>query len=130
MREQLSAVLALDQLPRHLYRGTSRAFAFDAAARDRAADIIDSGQDLTLTIDERAFIYMPFLHSERLEDQLRSVQLFSALRDQTPKGFRHLSGAFLRSAHQHHDLIKRFGRFPHREAMQEPASVAQSSPAR
>ncbi|MBM4204618.1 MAG: DUF924 domain-containing protein [Gammaproteobacteria bacterium] len=130
VRELLSTVLAFDQLPRHLYRGTSRAFAFDAAARDLAAHIIDSQEDMNLTIDERAFVYMPFLHSESLEDQVRSVRLFTALRNQTPKGYRYLSGAFLQSAHQHHDIIRRFGRFPHRHRMPDQASSSQSPPVR
>jgi uncharacterized protein (DUF924 family) len=126
----LCLILALDQLPRHLYRGTSRAFGFDTPARDLAGFIIDTRLDQSLRIDERAFAYMPFLHSEDLEDQKRSVQLFTALRDNTPKGLRHLSGAFLRSAHRHYDTIKQFGRFPHRDQNADRTPHVQSTPAR
>jgi len=115
-RGSLAYVLVTDQFPRQVYRGTARAFATDPLALRAAGVAIDAGHDRTLAFDERAFLYLPFEHSERLSDQARSVQLFTALRDDTPQGRRHLTGDYLRHARIHQDLIERFGRFPHRNA--------------
>ena len=84
--------------------------------------------DQSLTCDERCFFYLPFEHSESLVDQHTCVGLFSALRDATPNGFKHLTGSYLRHAQQHRDIIARFGRFPHRNAVlgrqSTPAEIA------
>jgi uncharacterized protein (DUF924 family) len=119
-------VLTGDQLPRNLFRGTQKAFAFDNLAHAAARTAVDKGWHRQLASDERAFLYLPFEHSERRSDQHLSVGLFTELRDATPPGRRHLTGAYLRHAHQHRDLIERFGRFPHRnEALGRAASDAE-----
>ena len=123
-RGMLAFILVCDQFPRHLYRGRAEAFTFDALALEVARGGIDAGFDLALDLDERAFFYLPFEHSERLLDQHTAIGLFSALRDATPAEQRQLTGAWLRHAQQHRDLIRRFGRFPHRNA----ALQRQSSP--
>ncbi len=101
----LALVLLLDQVPRNLFRRTARAFASDAQARRVSAAAIERGQDRTLMIPERVFLYLPFEHSERLEDQERSLALFASLGD---------SEELMLYAKKHHEIIARFGRFPHR----------------
>jgi uncharacterized protein (DUF924 family) len=123
-RGMLAFILVCDQFPRHLHRGRAAAFTFDALALAVARGGIDCGFDLALDLDERAFFYLPFEHSERLLDQHLAVGLFTALRDATPAAQRQLTGAWLRHAQQHRDLILRFGRFPHRNA----ALARESSP--
>lgn len=100
----LALVLALDQLPRNLYRDSAHAWAADPLARHYADVAIGKGFDTQVEAGLRAFFYMPFEHSEALADQQRSVQLFTALGD----------AHFLDYAQRHHDDIVRFGRFPHR----------------
>ena len=112
----LAYVIVTDQFPRNLFRGTADAFGFDHLALAAAREAVSSGQDLSLGFDERAFLYLPFEHSEDLVDQHASVGLFSQLRDQTPAGSRHITGGYLHHAHQHRDIVQRFGRFPHRNA--------------
>lgn len=116
-RSRLAYILLTDQIPRNIYRGEARAFSADGAALNAARTGVEARMDLTLALDERCFFYMPFEHAESLVDQHTCVGLFSALRDQTPEGFRHLTGGYLRHAHQHRDVLLRFGRFPHRNAV-------------
>ncbi|MCB1684948.1 MAG: DUF924 family protein [Pseudomonadales bacterium] len=116
-RGRLACILACDQLPRNIHRGTAAAFSGDARALQIAKLGVELSLDRDLEFDERAFFYMPFEHSERLIDQHTSVGLFTRLRDATPSGRRHLSGSYLQFAQQHRDLIERFGRFPHRNGV-------------
>lgn len=103
----LALIILLDQFPRNMFRGTPRAFATDPKARSIAEATVAQGFDQTLTGIERAFVYLPFEHSERLEDQDRSVALFEALGDAESLDY----------AVQHRVIIERFGRFPHRNAI-------------
>ena len=103
----LAAVILFDQLPRNMFRDHAESFATDHLALAIAGAAVDRGYDEDLPPQQRAFLYMPFEHSEWLEDQQRSLLLFTALGDEE----------MLRHAHLHHDLIARFGRFPHRTAM-------------
>lgn len=105
--EALAAVLLFDQFPRNLFRKNKRAFATDALALAIAKGAIECGYDADLTKERRQFLYMPFMHSEDLADQERSLELFGALSDQEA----------LKFAREHRDLIARFGRFPHRNAI-------------
>ncbi len=106
-RGWLALVLALDQLPRNLYRGSARAFAYDDRARAEADAALRAGVDAGLGIHERLFLYLPFEHSEDLADQDRCCRLVAALDDATYTDF----------AKRHRDVIRRFGRFPHRNAV-------------
>lgn len=106
-RTALAAVILFDQLPRNMFRGHADQFMTDALALAIAKGAVERGYDDQLTKDEKAFLYMPFEHSERLADQRRSLALFTALGDDFFVGF----------AKKHHDIIERFGRFPHRNAM-------------
>ena len=102
----LALILALDQFPRNIFRGTARAYASDAKARAVARHALDRGYDRGFDRWPRAFVYLPFEHSEALADQDRSVALFRALG----------SARSLDSALAHREAIHRFGRFPHRNA--------------
>jgi uncharacterized protein (DUF924 family) len=115
VRGQLCWIIACDQLPRNLYRGTRRAFEFDSLALAAARRLIAAGQDLALSVDERSFAYMPFEHSEAILDQHTAVGLFTALEEalgDEPSG-----DGWARYAREHRDLIVKFGRFPHRNAV-------------
>lgn len=115
-RSALALIVLCDQFARQIHRGTAAAYATDPLALGTARMLVEHGTDLTLALDERVFVYMPFEHSESRVDQHASVGLFTALRDATPAGRRHLTGAFLGHARQHRDIVQRFGRFPHRNA--------------
>jgi uncharacterized protein (DUF924 family) len=103
----LAAVILFDQVPRNMFRGTAEQFATDHLAIQIARAAVDRGFDERIAPRERQFLYMPFQHSEELADQKRSVQLFTALGDDYLLGY----------ARKHHDVIERFGRFPHRNAI-------------
>jgi uncharacterized protein (DUF924 family) len=105
----LALILLLDQFPRNLNRGSPLAFAADVKARDIARCAIARGFDAALTPVQRAFMYLPFEHSEELADQEESVRLYTALHPE-------LGGEGLDYAERHRDVIRRFGRFPHRNA--------------
>jgi uncharacterized protein (DUF924 family) len=105
-RGALAYVIVLDQLSRNMFRGTARMFESDVRARAAARRAIDRGDDCHSSAEQRSFLYMPLMHSEDLADQDRSVALFAA----GPPDY-------LRYAEQHRDVIRRFGRFPHRNAL-------------
>ena len=121
----LAQALLFDQLPRNLFRGQDKAFTWDSLARRVAGFALEQGFDRALGLDERAFLYLPFEHSERLLDQYLAVGLFTTLRDQAPKSQRALAGNYLRHAQQHRDTILRFGRFPYRNAALDRTSTAE-----
>ena len=102
--DALAAVILFDQLPRNMFRGEAHAFATDALAREVARGAIAHGYDIQIGGAGRLFFYMPFQHSEALEDQELSLTLFEGAADAKSLDF----------ARQHHQIIKRFGRFPHR----------------
>ncbi len=113
----LARILVLDQFPRHMFRGTARAFATDAQALATARHALTENYDRTLLPVERLFVYLPFEHSEALEDQILACDLTAPL------------GAFPETfdAHRfalaHREIIERFGRFPHRNAALGRAST-------
>lgn len=110
-RSGLALVLLLDQFPRNMFRGHSQAFATDALAREVATHLIQTGFDRLLLPIERAFVYMPFMHSETLADQRSAIALFQQLAQERE----YLS--FVTYAIKHLEVIERFGRFPHRNAI-------------
>jgi len=110
-RGALALLILLDQLPRNLFRGTPRAFASDARAREVARHALARGLDVPLPPVWRWFFYLPFEHSEDIHDQRLAVSLFEVL------GLRDADSAeTAKYARAHHDIIERFGRFPHRNA--------------
>lgn len=102
----LAAILLFDQFPRNMFRGTGQAFATDPLARDIAHGAVAQGYDVQIGGAGRTFFYMPFLHSEDLDDQQLSLRLFEGAGDEKSLAF----------ARDHHAVIERFGRFPHRNA--------------
>jgi uncharacterized protein (DUF924 family) len=115
--EALAAVIVLDQIPRNIFRGTPRAFAADARARDLTRAAIAAGHDLSLGLHERLFLYLPLEHSEVMADQDSAVDLISALGD----------AEYTRYAIAHRAIIVRFGRFPHRNAILGRASTPEET---
>lgn len=103
----LAAVILFDQFPRNMFRGHADQFATDHLALAIAREAVDRGFDERLNKDERVFLYMPFQHSEDLADQNRCILLLSELGDPN----------YLDYAKKHRDVIARFGRFPHRNAI-------------
>jgi uncharacterized protein (DUF924 family) len=103
----LAGVILFDQFPRNMFRGHADQFSTDPLALAIATGAVDGGLDEKLEPTERALLYMPFQHSEQIDDQRRSLLLFTKLGDQEQ----------LQYAKLHHDIIARFGRFPHRNAM-------------
>jgi len=103
----LALVIVLDQFPLNMYRGRPESFATEAAARDVARRAIARGFDGVLDSGQRVFLYLPFMHSEDTADQDYSVQLFAqpGMEDS------------LKWAQHHRDIVRRFGRFPHRNAL-------------
>jgi uncharacterized protein (DUF924 family) len=107
---RVALILVLDQFTRNIYRDTPRSFAGDARALALARDAVRLGEDQQLPLIERWFVYLPFEHSEALADQRESMRLFTALADAG------LSEP-LEWARKHFEVIARFGRFPHRNAI-------------
>ena len=113
-RGRLALILLLDQLPRAIHRATPAAFAQDAKARAVAEQGLESGANRLLRPIERLFFYLPFEHSEELADQDRSVSLCRELVTSVPIAHREAFAGFFDYAVKHRDVIKQFGRFPHR----------------
>lgn len=113
----LALVIALDQFPRNIFRGSPRAFAGDSRARAYADQAVRHGFDRQLPLERRSFLYMPFQHSESLEDQQRSVDLFTRWVSDHPDAARASAENDLTYAHRHFEIVARFARFPHRNAI-------------
>jgi uncharacterized protein (DUF924 family) len=112
----LALVIILDQLPLNMFRAGAQSFATEAQSREVAQLAIDQGFDQRLEVRQRAFLYLPFMHSETLADQQRGLELFDqpGLEDN------------LRFARHHHDVIEIFDRFPHRnEVLGRDSSAAE-----
>ncbi|HVE89195.1 MAG TPA: DUF924 family protein [Burkholderiaceae bacterium] len=109
-RGKLASIIVLDQLTRNIFRDTPRSFAGDAQALRLSSSLVDREDDRLLALRERWFVYMPFEHSEFLNDQIESVRLFEQL---AKEGLEEP----LPWAVKHYDVIKRFGRFPHRNSI-------------
>jgi uncharacterized protein (DUF924 family) len=102
----LALLILLDQFPRNAFRGTPRMFETDAKAREIARHALSAGFDIQMEAELRNFFYLPFMHSEQLSDQDLGVDLTRRLGDEP-----------LRFALLHRDIIEKFGRFPHRNAV-------------
>jgi uncharacterized protein (DUF924 family) len=115
----LALCILLDQFPRNAFRGTPRMFATDAKAREAARSAVAAGFDAQVDGPLRQFFYLPFEHSEHLEDQDLCVGLASRIADES------LRKDSLRWARLHRDIIARFGRFPHRNPVLGRATTAE-----
>jgi uncharacterized protein (DUF924 family) len=117
----LALILMLDQLPRNLFRGSPRAYRCDPAARQAACHAVDHGFDRSVAPVRRWFLYLPFEHSEDLDDQRRGLELYGSLPADNDRDL------CLRAAQRHHDIIARFGRFPHRNEVLGRLSTAEEA---
>ena len=104
---RLALIIVLDQFPRNMFRDSPHAFATDGLALAEARVAVATGADKQVDDERRAFFYMPFEHSEAIEDQARAVALFTALGNEM----------YLDYAHRHHAVIEKYGRFPHRNRL-------------
>lgn len=117
--DALAGVLLFDQLPRNMFRSSAMAYDTDPLARDIARGAIAHGYDIQIGGAGRLFFYMPFQHSEDREDQDTSLTLFEGAGDPQSLDF----------ARQHHAIIQRFGRFPHRNAVLGRATLPEEQKA-
>lgn len=124
-RGHLARILLLDQFTRNMYRRRPEAFAGDPIARRLAVAAIDDGRHRELRAIERVFLYMPLEHAEDLDLQVRCVKLFEALAAEAPPGVADVVRGFGGYAAKHHDIIARFGRFPHRNPVLGRAHTAE-----
>ena len=108
----LAGVILFDQFPRNMFRGHADAYSTDPIALGIAKEAVARGLDGELAHDERKFLYMPFLHSENLGDQDEAMLLFTKISDDEQ----------IKYSKHHRDIIKKFGRFPHRNAVLGRAS--------
>ena len=117
--EALAAVILFDQFPRNMFRGHADQFSTDPLALAIAKGAVARGYDDGMTPERRGFLYLPFEHGEDLRDQVQSLLLFTALGD----------ARMLDYARKHHDVIERFGRFPHRNAIlgRKPTAIEQAA---
>lgn len=105
--DALALAIVLDQFPRNMFRGSARSFESNDLALTVARQALADGHDQQLDPTRRQFLYLPFMHSEDLQDQERSVSLYEALGNEHSLHF----------AREHRDIVARFGRFPHRNAV-------------
>lgn len=101
----LAAIICFDQFSRNIFRGEGKAFAFDDLALELAVYIIDNGWDKAMDPTRKQFAYMPFMHSEDIAVQKRALVIFKNMGEKT-----------FEYAKKHHDIIEKFGRYPHRNA--------------
>ncbi|OKH19239.1 DUF924 family protein [[Limnothrix rosea] IAM M-220] len=114
----VALMVLLDQVPRNLFRGSPQAFATDEKALEIAKQAIAANFDKELLVVQRLFLYLPFEHSENIEEQRRSLELFAQLKDNP------ISESYIDYAQKHFDVIEQFGRFPHRNKILERESTA------
>jgi uncharacterized protein (DUF924 family) len=120
-RSALALIIVTDQFPRNLFRGSPRAFETDPMALTAAKHVVDQGWDRKMLPIERLFVYLPFEHSESLAEQERSLALYEPL-----KAFPETADAE-DYPKRHWEIIKRFGRFPHRNAALGRESTAEET---
>lgn len=113
-RGTLALIILFDQFSRNLYRDSAKAFAQDPQAIALSLQGLEAEMDQALRPIERLFFYMPLMHSEMLENQKKCLRCFENLLENSPPELKEWVTRSLQSAHQHCEIIERFGRFPHR----------------
>lgn len=119
----LAEIILLDQFTRNIHRGGALAFEQDVLSSKLCKAALRKGHDMALPPIQRAFIYMPLQHSERIEDQDLAVECYEQLLASTDGVLGEFLGSFLQSARDHRDIIREFGRFPHRNDVLKRAST-------
>jgi uncharacterized protein (DUF924 family) len=110
----LAYMILIDQFSRNIYRDTPQMFQYDELASAAAKHAIENEMDKQLSLTERVFLYLPFEHSENLNDQNFSVSLFEKLYEETQHNEKEIANNFLNFAKKHREIIEKFNRFPHR----------------
>jgi len=113
----LASIICTDQFPRNVYRGQSKSFAYDTIALRFARQAVAMELDRKLPLVKRVFVYLPFEHSENLDDQRQAVALMESLVKEAGPEEKQLFSGFLNFAQRHYDVIAEFSRFPHRNAI-------------
>jgi uncharacterized protein (DUF924 family) len=116
-RGRVAYVIVLDQFPRNMFRGTARMFEGDRQALAAAVEGVARHDDAELNVNERSFLYMPYMHSEDIDMQERSVALFKDLTETAPSELRASMLSAVQYAEKHREIITRYGRFPHRNTV-------------
>lgn len=119
----LALIILLDQFRRNVYRNTPEAFSLDAKALSIAQQAVDLHYDQALLPIQRVFVYLPFEHSEQLNIQQKSVELFEALYESVPASQQTTFNGFYEFAKKHQAVIQQFGEFPHRNTILEREST-------
>lgn len=122
-RGRLALIIVLDQFSRNIHRDSPDSFAADAQARALTKDGLARGHDRELELLERLFFYLPLEHSESLDDQQQCVALMQSLADVAGEARQQEVAFYVDYAIRHRDIIARFGRFPHRNAVLGRAST-------
>jgi len=110
----LAYIILFDQFSRNIYRDTPKSFAQDEKAFEAVKEGIKGKQDISLTLPQRFFFYLPYMHSEILSDQEMALELFRSLFMEAPEGLKEGFKSIYEFALAHHKIIEEFGRFPHR----------------
>ncbi|NCN41646.1 DUF924 domain-containing protein [bacterium] len=113
----ISCIVLLDQFTRNAFRGSSKMYQNDRRALEIAKEAVREGRDRTMNLFERVFLYLPFEHSEKLEDQQLSLILFKGLVQDQDEFLKPIADGYLTYAQKHFDVIETFGRFPHRNKL-------------
>jgi len=113
-RGRLALIIMLDQFPRNIYRGTAEVYRYDPLAITLAQAGVALGQLAGFAVPEQAFFLMPYQHSEELEVQRNGVALMQAMVSEAPEAWQPAARNFADYAVRHHDIVEKYGRFPHR----------------
>ena len=116
-RERLAALIVLDQFTRNVGRDTAAMYALDDQAIRLAASLVRRGEDKSLPAAMRSFCYLPFMHSESLDDQEYCIAMFEVMKHEVPASLRESVLRQIDFARRHRDIVARFGRFPHRNEL-------------
>ena len=134
LEQNLAMIIAMDQFPRNIFRGTAKAFAFDSIALSLTQDLIADGRHEDYAFVERVFVYLPLEHTEDLEVQRLSVEMYQLLAKTADSAYQVGARMAVDYAKLHLEIIEKFGRFPHRNDLlgrestpQEKAYLASGS---
>lgn len=116
-RGRLALIIVLDQFPRNIFRGTSEAYRYDAAALALASEGVKMGHLAGLAVPQQAFFLMPYQHSEDIVVQRAGLELMQGMVDEAPENWRHCASGYCDYARMQHDIVASYGRFPHRNAI-------------
>lgn len=124
-RGTLAYVILIDQFSRNMFRQQAKMYAYDPLALAASKAAITKSYDLVLSPSERVFLYMPFEHSENIDDQKQCLILFEQIASESTGDALEIAKDYLHYAKEHYDIIKKFNRFPHRNKILSRESTPQ-----